>query len=239
MPLRHALRSLAVAAVLAPAAAVAVTPTIVSTCGQTVAGRVALAADLDCSTTAGPAITLASGARLSLGGFTLTARDEGVRCQVGSCRISGPGTIRQGGTPDPNLPFGTQGVLALRGAKLLDGVVVDGFRLNFEALGAANMKGCTLQNGRYGVLGIPVKVVDSTLTGHTGPAVAGGERTPDGIRYHFGAVTIRGSTLTGNFLDVAAYRRPRVVDTVCTSSFIRTIPFQPFDGSNDDWNVCP
>jgi len=240
MMVRAALRSLAVAAtaLLAPTAATAAPPVVVSTCGQLVHGIGALAADLDCSTTAGPAVVLASGARLQLAGFTLTGRDIGVRCELGSCRVNGPGTIQQGGTPDPNLTFGTQGIIALRGVKVGDGVVVEGFRLNVEALGPAEVRACTIRNGGYGVLGFPLRVIDSTLSGHAGPAVQGSSKTPDGIRYRFGAVQVRGSTFTGNFVDIAAYRRPKVVTTTCTTSDVSTIPFTPF-GGGDEWDVCP
>jgi hypothetical protein len=63
----------------------------VTSCGQTFAGRVALAGDLDCSATGLTAIELEDRSRLDLRGYTLKvgADDVAVHC-LGSCTIEGP-----------------------------------------------------------------------------------------------------------------------------------------------------
>src|SRR5262245_5264269 len=93
----HCFRSASIvaAALLVSAAGVQATPEPVTTCGQTVERSGILTADLDCSATAGPAVTLSPGARLDLAGFTLTATDTGVQCSVGRCKVYGPGTVRR------------------------------------------------------------------------------------------------------------------------------------------------
>jgi hypothetical protein len=79
--------------------AYAATP--ITSCGMSVVGNAVLVANLDCSSHAGPALSLDG--RLKLNGFTLTGNADQVAgtatvdCgQNGRCRVQGPGAIHGG-----------------------------------------------------------------------------------------------------------------------------------------------
>lgn len=213
-----------------PAATVPVT-----TCGQVVAGTGALAADLDCSATTGAAVTLGPGARLQLAGFTLTGNETGVQCDVGACRIDGPGTIRRPTYVAGNFR-GVVGLLRLRIAN----VVLENWPIALYVLGPIQAKGCTIRDGGWGVLGERTTIVDSTFSNNV-IGVHGSEGTPSGpgfgIKYIFWGVRIRHSTFTANGIDVASYKRPVVRDTTCTTSDLLTLAGEPF-GGGDEWGIC-
>jgi hypothetical protein len=208
-------------------------PILVTTCGQGVKGTGFLSADLDCSATTGPAIILTAGSRLFLGGFTLTGNEVGVRCEVGACKIYGPGTIRRKAL---NPDFENHGVLGLSKARV-EGVTLENWRNGVFVLGPAEVRKSTLLTNTWGVSAGPVRVTDSTFSGNQYGAYAY-EGTRDGVHYKFYAARIRRATFTGNTIDIAAFKLPTVRDTTCTTSDHLTVPSAPWSGG-DEWNVCP
>ncbi len=137
-------------------------------------------ADLDCSASPGEAVKLQG--KLLLNGFTLTghAASDVVSCELGACRVVGPGTVTGG----------TDGVRSKRGARIEAGAVItanggDGVRTDktakvFDATVSAN--------GGDGVRSKTTATISgSTITGNTG----------DGVRTD-GSVTIKASTVGGN-----------------------------------------
>ena len=219
----------------------AIGATVVTTCGQSVTGPALLAADLDCSAVSGPAVVLATGGTLSLGGFTLTASEVGVQC-TGLCSIVGPGTIRHPAY-DPNwncpaVPPYTGcpiGVLA-NGKMRLNGVTLENWGDGILALAAVRLRDSTIQNGRQGILGVAATIVRSTITNNADWGVLAGESTRDDV-VKFYLARILHSTVTGNGIDIEAFKRPKVVHSSCVTSRHRTIPPSPPVGG-DEWAVC-
>jgi hypothetical protein len=206
----------------------------VTTCGQVVARDGVLAADLDCSSGTGAAVTLQRGARLHLGGFTITGNEIGVLCGGPACKIYGPGTIRRT-VADPNTE--TYGVFGQQNTRVQDGVTLENWRRGVLVLGSARLNNVSISGSVIGALGAPIKVMGSTFTGNQ-HAVRGSEGTKDGVHYTFWSCRVRETTFTGNGIDIACYRFPRVSDTNCTTSWHTTIPDTPFSGG-DEWGVCP
>src|SRR5262249_10582992 len=140
----------------------AIGDTSVTTCGQSVGGNAMLVADLDCSAGPDPAIDLASGAHLYLQGFTLTGNVTGVQCEVGSCKIFGPGTIRR------NAPDGgttSAGVLGLRRAKLYS-VTLENWARGIFVLGPGDLRNCIVQNNHFGAMAGPLRATDTNFVGN-------------------------------------------------------------------------
>jgi hypothetical protein len=202
------------------------------TCGQSVSGIAVLAADLDCSAGPDPAIDLASGARLYLQGFTLTADHTGVQCELGSCKIIGPGTIRR------NAPDGTDstGVLGIRRAKLYS-VTLENWARGMFVLGPGDLRDSTVLNNYYGAMAGPLRATDTSFVGNEYGTRAN-EGTKDGVHYIFWPQRIKRCTFTGNTIDLSGYKRPNVRDSNCTTSDQLTIPQTPWSGG-DEWGVCP
>lgn len=166
--------------VLLGGAARAAAPVPVTACGQVVNGTGQLVADLDCSGAADEAVKLSG--RLLLNGFTLTGNPafDVVRCEVGACGVSGPGTVTGG----------FDGVRSDRGARVDGGAVIsgnagDGVRTDSSA-----------------------KVLDATITGNGGDGVRSKARATvqrstvsgnggDGVRAD-STVSLKESTVTGN-----------------------------------------
>jgi len=57
------------------------------------------------------------------------------------------------------------------------------------------------------------------------------------VHYLLYALKVKGSTLSGNGIDIQSYRRPVVRGTSCTTSDQQTIPATPYAGG-DEWGVC-
>ncbi len=207
----------------------------VTTCGQSVSGNAILAGDLDCSAGPDPALDLANGARLSLGGFTLTGHMTGIQCEVGSCKITGPGTVLRSGSAPTG--FGnTVGVLGLRRGKL-DGVTVENWDAGIYVLGPVNVRNSTMQSNYRGILGAPLRATDSSFVGNYYGTWAS-EGTKDGVHYIFWSSRISRCTFSGNTIDVSGFKRPTVRNSACTTSDMLTIPLTPW-GGGDEWAVCP
>jgi len=162
------------------AAADAAGPVPVTTCGQVVRGVGQLTADLDCSAAAGEAVHLTG--RLLLNGFTLTGTTayDVVRCEIGACRVVGPGTVTGG----------ADGVRSDTGARVEGGAVVtsnagDGVRTEKSAkvFGAS-----VTANGGDGVRSKSTATLrEAIITGNAG----------DGVRTD-GSATIKTSTVDAN-----------------------------------------
>ncbi len=210
----------------------------VTACGQVVGDRGVLVADLDCSTRDGAAITLWKGARLDLGGFTLTAKDIGVHCDA-QCEVRGPGAIRRPAY-DPELDFFNGQGFGIRsfGRVRVRDVFLQHWNQGVWSLSSASVRGCTILDGFNGAVGGPVSVADSGFTGNRGAGVRAYEGTRDGIHYSFYACRVRRSTFAGNGVDIESYRRPSVKQTTCTTSDQLTIPSTPY-GGGDEWGICP
>jgi len=210
-------------------------PVPVTSCGQTVSGVGVLTADLDCSATTGPAVKLKRGAHLELGSFTLTATDTGVLCDTGRCTVTGPGTIRR----PSYAAVPSHGVSAYYNLKIVD-VVLENWSIGLYVLGPLLVKGCTVRDGGWGTLAEHTTILDSSFSNNA-IGVRGSEGTPSGpgfgIRYIFWPVLVRRSTLTGNTIDIASYRRPVMRDSSCTTSDHLTLANEPFNGG-DEWEVC-
>src|SRR5262249_29750233 len=159
-----------------------------------------------------------------LAGFTLTATDEGVRCQIGRCKVVGPGTIRR----PTFVPFQeSRGITAATGVRVSGGVVLQNWRFGMYSLGNALVSDLTASDCEIGLLGGPVRVSDSTFTNNQmGVRTSAG--TPDGIHFIFSACRIVRSSFSGNVVDIGSYRRPRLFQTTCTTSDVLTIPDSPF-----------
>lgn len=226
------------------AAALATAPTVqagssvpVTTCGQAVPKRGVLTGDLDCSAFDGVAVSLGTTGKLDLAGFTLTAKDIGVQCAVGTCEVRGPGTIRRL-TYDPNLNFFDEGygIRALRKIRARD-VVLQNWNSAIFGLDGAIVRSCTIQDGGWGVVAGPARIVGSTITGNAIAGVRAFEGTMDGEHYKFYACNVKGSTFSGNTVDIQSYRRPVVTTTACTTTDHLTVPNTPY-GGGDEWGVC-
>src|SRR5262245_58854444 len=159
---RHLVGAVVIAALSIGTSRLAIADTTsVTTCGQSVSGNAVLVADLDCSAGPDPAIDLASGARLYLQGFTLTADHTGVKCELGSCKIIGPGTIRR------NALDGTDstGVLGIRRAKLYS-VTLENWDRGMFVLGPGDLRGSTVLNKYYGAMAGPLRATDTSFVGN-------------------------------------------------------------------------
>ena len=237
MPSRRFRSASIVAAILILAGRAQATPEPVTTCGQSIAHSGILTADLDCSATTGPAVSLAGGARLDLGGFTLTATDTGVHCAAGTCKVYGPGTIRR---PTFENVFTARGVEGFRSARVTN-VVFENWPIALYALGPLHVRSCTVSGGGWGTLAERTNILESTFSNNL-IGVRGGEGSPSGpqygIKFIFWGVRVVRSTFTGNGIDIASYKRPSLSQTSCTTSDMLTIPDAPWSGG-DEWGVCP
>lgn len=229
---RHLAGAVAIAALSIGTSRLALGATVVTTCGQSVSGDAVLNADLDCSAGPDPAIDLASGARLYLQGYTLTGNMTGVQCEVGSCKIIGPGSIRRNG-PDSG---SSTGVLGLRRAKLYS-VTLENWGRGILVLGPGDLRGCTVLNNYYGAMAGPLRATDTSFVGNNSGTRAN-EGTKDGVHYIFWSQRIRRCTFSGNTIDVTGFKRPSVRESNCTTSDQLTVPTTPWSGG-DEWGVCP
>ena len=75
------------------------------------------------------------------------------------------------------------------------------------------------------------------ITGNGVAGVRAYEGTKDGVHYLFYACKIKGTSFSGNDLDIQSYRRPVVRNSSCTTSDQLTIPNTPY-GGGDEWGVC-
>jgi hypothetical protein len=219
----------------------AIADTVVTTCGQSVTGPAVLEADLDCSAASGPAVVLANGGSLSLGGFTLTAKEVGVQC-IGRCGILGPGTIRRTaydpGWTCPAVVYSDcpVGVLTSGRTRFTD-VTLENWGSAIQALAPVKLSNTTIQNCRRAMLGSSATVIHSTITNNAEVGVFAGESTRDGVHFKFYPARVLHSTVTGNGVDIEAYKRPKVVDSTCvTSGHLTVPPSAPVGG--DEWGVC-
>jgi len=159
----------------------------VTTCGQTVSGAGALAADLDCSAAGTTGVFLEPRASLDLAGFTLTMNGtDGVECD-GRCdvfsSVSG-GTIEGADIGIANA-FGqarATGIAIVAGGRGIAADVVlasnvtitDHALTGISAYNKADVRGSTLTGNHVGVAcsGCRVKVVDSSITDGTVGVIA-------------------------------------------------------------------
>jgi hypothetical protein len=155
-------------------------PVPVTTCGQVVVGSGILVGDLDCSAEADEAVKLSG--RLLLGGFTLTgnAAFDVVRCQVGRCTVTGPGTVTGGADG-----VRSDGSARIEAGASVSGNASDGLRAERSAkVRDASVTG----NGGDGVRSSArATVLRSTVSGNTG----------DGVRADTSA-SVKDSTVDGN-----------------------------------------
>ena len=222
-----------------------------TTCGQTVpAGEVAfLQADLSgCEY----GVVLKNHAVLELNGHAIVATNLGVVCSEPRCQVHGPGDISGGQVGlwgfyptgkievrdvdihDTNLA----GIQNARSGKVTNVTVR---RVGFGApdpeysagIYVDRLRGTNLQttdNAGYGVLGGTLaRVTGLTATGNGNAGIAGQGRT-----------LVRDSLITGNNgyelgYDLLAYRRPRVIDTVCGRS---ASPGATAEEPGAPWGVC-
>ena len=175
--------------------------------------------------------------KLALAGFTLTGNEIGVACDVGTCQVRGPGTIRRVAY-DPMLNFNERGygIRAFRSVRVR-GVTFQHWNQGVRAFDSVVVRDSIVQDGGWGVVGGPVTVLDSTITGNALAGARAYEGTKDGVHYLFYALKVKGSTLSGNGVDIESYRRPVVRGTSCTTSNQQTVPDTPY-GGGDEWGVC-
>ena len=220
-------------------AVVADAVTVVATCGQTVTGSAELRANLDCSTAGGEyALTLAPGATLRLNGFTLVAPHNGVRCD-GACRLEGPGTIGASEIGPGNSCTAGYGVW---GSARITKVYLE--KWGTAAWGdRMRAKDVTVVNGCNGLgASQTIRVTDSTLDGLNGAGIfAPSVRVLTAIvtNSRGGGVVgerlrVKGSTITGNLVDLASPNLPRVRGSICATSSL----VYPREDGIDYWDVC-
>lgn len=213
------------------AAALLLTATVagavdVTFCGQTlpVGATGELVTDLDCSLAYGSyAVVLSKGAKLRLNGFTLSSSANGVHC-LGRCKVFGPGTIaRTEPSCDETSAIDTYGVFADDKVKLTD-VILTSWGYATWASGRLRAAGVTVSGHCLGLAGNVARITvrDSTITDNFGFGVAGA-----------GPVTVSGSDVTGNFIDIVALKRLRVQNSTCATT--GGGPGSP----PDTWDVCP
>src|SRR5262245_2006779 len=207
----------------------------VTACGQSVAGRGVLVADLDCSAFAAPAIVLEKNATLYLQGFTLLAADGGVSCAGLRCNIVGPGTIRRPAV-DPMQPW--KGISAVKDAKIRD-VILENWSVGVSTLGKADVRGSVIRDGRDGLHAWRVKVRESTFSGNQRWGLLAFEGvTPNGAVLFY-VPAVRASTFVGNGIDIVAHKRPKLLETTCTTSWVAVYPSPPPAVTSEDaWGVC-
>ncbi len=219
-------RHLAAAAALWLSASAARAATVqVTSCNQTVPPHTTgvLASDLDCSLNYGTyAVILSTSSKLLLNGFTLRSDADGVHC-LGKCHIVGPGALaRSLPSCDGQTVIDTYGVFG-DGTVTLDHVT-------FTSWGYATWSSLKLRARNVDVTGQCLGLVgnyarltirDSTITNNFGLGIGGS-----------GPITVVGSTVTGNFVDISSGVRPRVHTSTCQSSAGGP------DAPPDTWGVC-
>ena len=223
----------------------------VATCGQTVpSGEVGvLQADLSGCV---DGVVLADRAVLEMTGHAISASHLGIQCVGSRCTVHGPGAISGavvgiwGFYPTGRVDVTdvdihdtpSAGIQNARRATLTNVTVR---RAGFGAIDPEysagiyvdRLKGTnvtTADNAGYGVLGgTTVKLTALTSTGNGNAGIAAQNRS-----------LLRESTITGNNgygvgIDYVAYRRPRVIDTVCGLS---ASPGATAEEPGPPWGVC-
>lgn len=239
----------------------ALAQTAVTECGQVVprgqSGQ--LVGDLDCSALENHAVTLDSGAKLFLNGFTLTGYPAStslavVRC-LRRCRIEGPGTITGGNygvRGEPPWPPRGHTNIRIRGTTVSGnlGLGVSGRWLKLK------IEGSTITNNLYGAGGDRVKIEGSTITNNLG-GVGGRARITEstvsnndwyGVFSFHGAV-IEDSEIVDNGLDpdcpaenghrcgdILLGETPRLVGTTTCGTSLN-LSAEGF-GCYETWGVC-
>lgn len=219
-----------------------------------------LVTDLDCSgLPASWGVRLGEGATLTMNGHTVKGAAEGVRCFERRCTVTGPGTLFENGVgivvqmsrivvENINIHDNGYGIAGHAGAYIeaIDVITNDNATSGIQApiiratnvtangnveyglIAVKRLRGegvTTSGNGEEGIESLgPASLTNFVATGNGGPGIAADRR-----------VRLVGSTVTGNGtlgdgIDIAAHRRPRLVDTTCGRS------------SNPDtsasWDVC-
>ncbi len=132
--------------------------------------------------------------------------------------MRGPGTIRRPAY-DPLLTFdtGTYGIRGLVAVRVRD-VTFRHWTQGVRALNSVSVRDCTVEDGGWGVVGGPVKIVGSTITGNDHAGTLADEGTRDGVHYKFYPCKVKDTTFSGNAIDIESYRRPVVRASSCTTS---------------------
>lgn len=162
---------------LAATASAAPPPIPVTVCGQVVPARAlaVLASDLDC-TGENTGVSLGRGAKLSLGGFTLSNGFNNVECSD-SCTVTGPGSIAGGQTGVVGGKKVVVSGVTISGAavygvssdlvELQGSTVTDSAFFGVSANRAARITGSTISGGFGGVSAGRAIVKSSTIAGDT------------------------------------------------------------------------
>ena len=184
---------------LAGAAAVAATETVVNACGQETSGPATLAADLDCTGFAGRAVTM-HGGTLAMNGHTIRGGAVGIECDA-ACRIIGPGTV----TASTSV-----GVNALKGGLEMSQVDVSECEHDaVQASASARINGPAVFSGNATAISVRKKatLTDLTITGN-GIAVSA-----TALGGKSGSIVAVRCTVSGNGLGLAAERDIKVIDS--------------------------
>ena len=220
-------------------------------CGQTVpAGEVGvLQTDISgCDV----AVALANRAVLEMAGHSIVAGRLGVLCTEPRCAVHGPGDISGGAAgiwgfyPTGKVEVSDVDIhdttlAGIQNARRGDLTNVTVRRVGFGApdpeysagIYVDRLRGtnvATTDNAGYGVLGgTSVKLTALTATGNGNAGIAAQNRS-----------VLRESVITGNDgyesgVDLIAYRRPRVIDTVCGLS---ASPGATAEEPGPPWGVC-
>ncbi|HEY2775610.1 MAG TPA: hypothetical protein VGK20_16335 [Candidatus Binatia bacterium] len=212
--MQRAILAILVAIVLvAGSRAAQASPDTLTTCGSTVSNAV-LAADLDCSSSSGWAVTITPGGSLDLAGHILTGTPSrgtsgsgyafggGIHCQ-GNCTITGSGGAI---VSSPGLPAETwynTGVYSDTSLKtdtitITDAHITGWTGMGLFGTGSANLSNCTVAGNDYGVVVWWQLTMDTCfVTNNTGEGA------------HVGRGTISNSTFDGNNYD-AVYALGRI-----------------------------
>lgn len=200
----------------------------VTTCGQVVKGTGDLVADLDCSGHLGRSVQLIG--RLRLNGFTLTGNPASpvVYCNIGSCLVSGPGT----------LTGGSRGVTSDVGVTVVDATVTSNTGDGVFSFRSARIKGAAVitNNGGNGVrasrivsvVGGKQALPDTVISGNGGDGIQAVRaarvqsgvvtgNAGDGIETE-GAASLAASTVQTNGFDGVRGLSVRLRDTTATGN---------------------
>jgi hypothetical protein len=197
----------------------------ITSCNQTVPPHSTgvMMSDLDCSLTYGTyAVVLSSSSKLLLNGYSVISDADGIHC-LGKCRIAGPGAVAR------SLPsctgqtvIDTYGVFG-DGTVTLDHVTLQSW--GYATWSSQRLRAAyVLVDGQcLGLIGnyARLSIRNSTITNNAGLGIAGS-----------GPISITGSIVTNNFVDISSPVRPRVHGVTCQSSAGGS------EAPPDTWGVC-
>jgi hypothetical protein len=176
--------------------------TVVTTCGQEVAGPAALNADLDCTGVDDYAVQVHRGT-LTLNGHTITG-GFGVFCD-GPCKVVGPGTVRN------SVHFGVNGMNTVLKVSQVD--LTDNAIYGAQCFGTCKIDGpATISGSGVGIRN------GGTLTGRNLTITGNQQAVEGGNNEGTTRVLLRDSSVTGNGSGVTSHGGVKLIHTTVTGN---------------------